>query len=276
MIGFLLAATAVLALVRRSPMAPKLVIAAVLVVIVGGGALAVSISTVRGWDPLRHVLADRIIPYPDRLDWWVDHGMPQGPALRRLAQSPGHTDTGARTAGPSARDRQFNRYSQWVKNDGAGTYVEWLATHPSYALFEPFESPERVHLRRTVTDYSPDAHEVPLISTLIFWPWPLAVVAFVVLFGVGLWRRRYRDVSWLVGLGLLVLAVPHLLIAWHGDSASPIRHALLANVQAILGLLLLGLALLPRAPGSVVELEDPGGVLVQELRPDVVPEGNVG
>jgi hypothetical protein len=41
--------------------------------------------------------------------------------------------------------------------------------------------------------------------------------------------------------------VPHLLIAWHGDGASPIRHALLGNVQAILGILMLGLALLPRA-----------------------------
>jgi hypothetical protein len=264
-IGVVLGAAAVLAFVRRSSIGPKLAIAALLLVLVGGGALAVSISTVRGWDPLRHVLADRIIPYPDRLNWWVDHGLPQGAALRVLARHPSHTDTGALTAGPSARDRHFARYSNWVKNKGARTYVMWLASHPKYAFFEPFETPERVHLRRAVTDYSPHANEVPLISTVFFWPWPAAVGAFVLLFAAGLWRRRARDVTWLVGLGLVVLAVPHLLLAWHGDSASPIRHALLGNVQAILGILLLGLALLPRVPRAgdlPVELEDPGRVLV--------------
>jgi hypothetical protein len=264
-IGAVLGAAAVLALVRRSSIAPKLAIAALLLVLVGGGALAVSVSTVRGWDPLRHVLADRIIPYPDRLDWWVDQGLPQGAALRRLARDPHRTDTGALTAGPSARDRRFARYSNWVKNQGARTYVVWLATHPKYTFFEPFETPERVHLRRTVTDYSPDANEVPLISTLFFWPWPAAVGGFVVVLLAGLRLRRARDVTWLVGLGLVMLAVPHLLLAWHGDAASPIRHALLGNVQAILGILLLGLALLPRTERegeSLVELEDPGRVLV--------------
>lgn len=264
-IGVVLGAAAVLALIRRSSIAPKLAIAALLLVLVGGGALAMSISTVRGWDPLRHVLADRIIPYPDRLEWWVDHGLPQGAALRLLAREPHHTDTGALTAGPSARDRRFARYSNWVKNQGARTYVVWLATHPKYTLFEPFESPERVHLRRTVTDYSPHANEVPFISTLFFWPWPAAVVAFVVVALAGLRLRRARDVTWLVALGLVVLAVPHLLLAWHGDAASPIRHALLGNVQAILGILLLGLALLPRSAAegeSWIELEDPGRVLV--------------
>lgn len=249
-IGGVFGAAALLALARRSALAPRLAIAAVLLVVLAGGALAVSMSTVRGWDPLRHVLADRIVPYPDRLDWWVDHGLSQGAALRKLARDPKRTDTGARTAGPSARDPQFRRYSTWVKNEGARTYVVWLATHPQYTLFEPFESPERVHLRRTVTDYSPDANEVPLISTLFFLPWPVAVGAFVLVFLAGLRLGRVRDVTWLVALGLVVLAVPHLLIAWHGDAASPIRHALLGNVQAILGILLLGLALLPRAAGE--------------------------
>ena len=206
------------------------------------------------------MLADRIIPYPDRLDWWIDHGMPQGPALRRLAEDPGRTDTGALAVGPAQRDRQFRQYSLWVKNEGARTYIEWLVTHPTYTLFEPFESPERVHLRRTVTDYSPDANEVPLITRLFFWPWPAAVAAFVVLLGAGIWRRRVSDVTWLVALGLVVLrgAAPAHRVARGWGVPHP-GHALLGNVQAILGILVLGLALLPRArvdDGSVVELED--------------------
>ena len=129
-----------LALVRRSSIGPKLAIAALLLVLVSGVALAVSVSTVRGWDPLRHVLADRIVPYPDRLSWWVDHGLPQGAALRVLARDPHHTDTGALTAGPSARDRQFARYSNWVKNKGARDVCR-LAGH----------APE-VHVLRAVRD----------------------------------------------------------------------------------------------------------------------------
>ena len=151
-IGVVLAAAALLTLVRHAWIAPKLAVVALLVVLVGGAGLAVSMSTVHGWDPLRHVLADRIIPYPDRLDWWIDHGMPQGPALRRLAEDPGRTDTGHRrqsvrrhVTGSSGSTR-----SGW--KNGARTYIEWLVTHPTYTLFEPFESPERVHLRRTVTN----------------------------------------------------------------------------------------------------------------------------
>ena len=74
----------------------------------GGGAAVVGgwlrsrcrSAPVRGGDPLRHVLADRILPYPDRLDWWQDHGMPQGPRCASSRSTRG-TPTPARR--PSAR-----------------------------------------------------------------------------------------------------------------------------------------------------------------------------
>jgi hypothetical protein len=271
--GAVLLIAGLLALARRRVLAARIVVAAVALIVLGGAALAVSASTVRGWDPLRHVLSDRILPYPDRLSWWEDHGMPQAAALRRLAVE--RTDTGAPAVGPAARDRRFGRYSRWVRDEGARTYVVWLATHPSYTLFEPFERPERVHLRRTVGEYSPDANELPLVSRLYFPPWPVSLGLLAVVLLLGRWLRRPRDATWWVAAGLVVLAVPHLLIAWHGDAASPIRHGLLGNVQAQLGILLLALVLLPRAAGgSRAELEDPDRVLVQELRPDVVAEGD--
>jgi hypothetical protein len=228
---------------------------------------------VRGVDPLRHVLADRVIPYPDRLEWWEDRGMPQGGALRRLPEA--RTDTGAPVVAPRARDPQFRRYNDWVRDEGARHYVVWLITHPEFTLFEPFERPERVHLRRTIAEYAPGANEIPLLSRLYFPPWPVSLGVLVVVLVAG-WRlRRPRDATWWVAAGLLVLAVPHLLIAWHGDGASPIRHALLGQVQAQLGILLLAIRLLPATPGRSVEPEDPGGVLVEELGPDVVAERDV-
>jgi hypothetical protein len=163
-----------------------------------------------------------------------------------------------------------------VRDEGARHYAVWLVTHPAYTLFEPFERPERVHLRRTIVDYAPDAHELPLLSRLYFPPWPVGLGVLVVVLLLGWWLRRPRDATWWVAIGLLVLAVPHLLVAWHGDGASPIRHALLGNVQAQLGILLLALVLLPRDERrSGVELEDPDRVVAEELRPDVVPEGEV-
>jgi hypothetical protein len=272
-IAAVLGIAALVARARHREQVGMLAIAAVAVVVLGGIALAASMSTVRGWDPLRHVMSDRMIPYPDRLSWWEDRGMPQAGALRRLEV--GRTDTGAPVAGPSARDRRFGAYSRWVRDEGARHYVVWLATHPSYTLFEPFERPERVHLRRTVGEYSPGAHELPLVTRLYFPPWPVTVGAIVVLLLLGWWMRRPRDATWWVGAVLVLLAVPHLLVAWHGDAASPIRHALLGNVQAQLGVLLLGLVLLPRTPASGSELEDSRGVLVEELGPDVVAEGDV-
>jgi hypothetical protein len=272
--GAVLALAGVLALARRRDTAVPIVVAAVALVVLAGAALAVSASTVRGWDPLRHVLSDRILPYPDRLQWWEDRGMPQAAALRRLDVE--RSDTGAPVVGPAARDRRFARYSHWVRDEGARSYVVWLVTHPSYTLFEPFERPERVHLRRTVGEYAPDRNELPLLSRLYFPPWPVGIGVLVVVLLLGWWLRRVRDATWWVAAGLVLLAVPHLLIAWHGDAASPIRHGLLGNVQAQLGILLFALVLLPRADGgSGVELEDPDRVLPEELGPDVVAERDV-
>ena len=173
-----------------------------------------------GSAPPRARRPDHSLPRPARLVDRPRHAARSGtPPAGGGSRPYRHRRVGGRSG--RTRDRQFRQYSLWVKNEGARTYIEWLATHPTYTLFESFESPERVHLRRTVTDYSPDANEVPLITRLFFWPWPAAVAAFVVLLGVGIWRRRVRDVTWLVALGLVVLAVPHLLIAWHGDARVP-------------------------------------------------------
>jgi hypothetical protein len=272
--GLVLLVAGVVALVRHTAGARGLVAAAGALVLFGGVALAVSASTVRGLDPLRHVLSDRVIPYPDRLSWWQDRGMPQTAALQRLPVK--QTDTGAPMVGPAARDRRFATYKHWVREEGARHYVVWLLTHPSYTLLEPFERPERVHLRRTVGEYSPDANELPLLSRLYFPPWPVSLGVLVVVLLLGWWLRRPRDATWWVGAGLALLAVPHLLIAWHGDAASPIRHGLLGNVQAQLGILLLALVLLPRGGRrSGVEPERSLGVLAEELGPDVVSEGDV-
>jgi hypothetical protein len=241
--GVLLAVAGGVTVARKRAVAGPVVATGVALVVLGGLGLAVSASTVRGVDPLRHVLADRILPYPDRLDWWADRGMPQAAALRRL--EPARTDTGAPVVAPRARDARFRRYTDWVADEGARHYVVWLVTHPAYTLFEPFERPERVHLRRTVADYAPDAHELPLVSRLYFPPWPVSLGILVVVLLLGWWLRRPRDATWWVAMGLLLLAVPHLLVAWHGDGASPIRHGLLGNVQAQLGILLLALGLLP-------------------------------
>lgn len=261
-VGIGLGIAALVAAARRHERTRMLGVAAVAVVVLGGIALAASMSTVRGFDPLRHVLSDRILPYPDRLTWWEDQGLPQVDALRRLERK--RTDTGAPVVGPAARDRRFARYARWVRDEGATTYMVWLATHPEYTLLEPFERPERVHLRRTIGEYAPGANRLPFVTRIYFPPWPVSVGILVLVLLLGWWRRRPRDATWWVGAGLVVLAIPHLLIAWHGDAASPIRHGLLGNVQAQLGVLLLALVLLPRVAPSGVEREDPGGALVEE------------
>jgi hypothetical protein len=272
--GVVLLVAAALALARRTEGA-KLAVVAVALVVLGGVALAVSASTVRGMDPLRHVLSDRILPYPNRVAWWEDQGMPQAGALRQIPMK--RTDTGARMIAPGARDPRYAAYTRWVRNEGARTYALWLVTHPSYTLFEPFRTPERVHLRRSVEAYAPGARELPLLSRVYFPPWPVDIAVLVLVLLIGLRLRRPRDATWWVGAGLVFLAVPHLLVAWHGDAASPIRHTLLGHVQAQLGILLLALVLFARAANSsTIEVEDADRVVTEELRPHVVAEGHTG
>jgi hypothetical protein len=232
---------------------PALVVAAglVAVVVVTGAS---SVASHRDVKNVQNALAVRVFPYPSRIAWFADHGMPQAARLTRLAKAKPVAPGDAPVVTIDPADPAFQPLAQWMRSDAARTYVEWLLLHPSTVLKEPLVRPERTfnnadgHLSMYAAS---DRTDAPLLTTILYpsWAWVL-LAAFVAVAG-GLYLGLDRRGEWAVIALLGALGLAHMLIAWHGDGMETTRHASVGNVQVRLGVLLLLVLLLDgrqRAP----------------------------
>ena len=117
---------------------------AVGVLVLGFAATVASSRGQRQVYPLRNVLEVRVLPYPERVRWFADHGMPQaeefvGDEARRPFEEAGRAPVVYITDG----DPDLRPWFAWLAEDGRATFTRWLATHPWYVLDEPFRAPER-------------------------------------------------------------------------------------------------------------------------------------
>ncbi|MCU1352796.1 MAG: hypothetical protein JWM05_2005 [Acidimicrobiales bacterium] len=236
-----------LAIRRPRTWRPMLVLVAGLAVI--GAAVTWSASHGhRDAQPVEHVLAARVLPFPDRVHWFADHGMPQADALGALA--PIHAGGRAPfTAVPP--DPEYAPWRAWLRAHGRSTLVAWSLTHPSYLWSEPLHSPERVFNNADghLDFYRPASFR----ATPLAWPhrshvtWWL-VGASVALFAVAVWRRTWRSPLALTGALLVVTAAPHAAVVWHSDGMESARHLVVPGVQLRIGVVLLLASCLARKP----------------------------
>jgi hypothetical protein len=237
----------------RPPLRTPVAALAVGALVLGLAATAASSHGQRHVYPLRNVLEVRILPYPERVRWFADHGMPQaeefvGEGARRPFEEAGRAPVvyiadGHPDLGP---------WFAWLAEDGRATFARWVVTHPWYVLDEPFRTPERT-FNNAGGDRSfyASAHQrrVPLVDRLLAprtW-----VVAGVLLLAVGYAIGRRRVTPALVtGAVTASLAVPHGLLAWHLDGMETARHVIVPALQFHLGVLLVVIGLLPAAVRS--------------------------
>ena len=217
--------------------------------VLAGLAFASSAHGQRHQFPLRNVYGVRILPYPDRVEWFSDHGMPQGelfvdpdvPDARLPIRDPGK----APVVWIGADDPVLQPWLRWAEWKGRSTLALWMATHPDYTLFEPWRDPERAfnNAEGDRTFYAaPDRRDVPYVTGLFFPPRLLAFAALAVFAGQAFGRGTWRSPLFLVGAGAVLLAAPHGLVSWHSDGMETARHLLVPVVQFNLGLLLVGVA----------------------------------
>jgi hypothetical protein len=191
--------------------------------------------------PLSNTMAVRILPYPDRVEWFADHGMPQADALAALARDPFIVpETGVRAIFVDGSDASWSPYVSWLAEDGRRVYVEWLATHPGYVIAEPFRDPERVFNNGpgTWAFYRPHDARILPGTWILFPPWWVTLLGAAAATAV-VARGRGLNGVWWFAVGVAALSVPHALLAWHGDGMEAARHALVACVQLRIGVVLM-------------------------------------
>ena len=221
--------------------------------VLGLAATAASSHGQRHLYPLRNVLEVRVLPYPERVRWFADHGMPQagefvGDDARRPVEEAGRAPVIFIRDG----DSDLGPWFAWLAEDGRATFSRWIVTHPWYVLDEPFRTPERT-FNNAAGDRSfyasPQQRRVPLVDRLLAHrTWFAGAVALVAV-GYAIGRRRVTP-ALVTGAVTAALAVPHGLVAWHLDGMETARHLVVPMLQFHLGVLLVVIGLLPAAVRS--------------------------
>ncbi len=220
----------------------KVLVLGIALLAVSGYALIGQAAAHRNQSNVEHVLFVRIFPFPDRVEWFADHGMPNKKEVLAYAAAtkaePGH----AKVVGIAPGDPTVQDLMRWMRTDATGVYLEWLALHPGYVLTEPFRDPERTfnNAEGHLSFYAAvDRTDLAPLDA-VFDPGPLwvalaAAVAVVVGVVRGTWRRRWwRMVALLGGLGLF-----EMLVAWHGDGTETMRHGIVGSVTVRLAVAIL-------------------------------------
>ncbi len=218
--------------------------------------------------PTRNVYAVRILPYPERVEWFADHGMPQaehflGPDRRAPHVEPGR----APVVAVADDDPELGPWLRWVASEGRPALLRYMATHPGYVLAEPFRSPERAFNNAGGDrDFyaAPDTVRAPLVDRVLALPSPLVLAAGALLVGWGVGLGRWTP-ALVTGSVCVALAAVHGLVAWHGDGMETARHLVVPVLQLRLGVLLLVVGLLPPAgPGTAGEGTSPAPASSEE------------
>jgi hypothetical protein len=186
---------------------------------------------------LNQVFDDRFLNDDHRIEWMVDHGMPE--------------------PGDEAARRRIRR---WLEDDGVGVYAKYLLTHPWDTLTDPLEAlvsdrppwgdPDRSDevMLAGAERYGVAREVLPgPVEDLLFHPGEAGNVLLALAVALGgtlwAWRRDGPDGRWAVPLVVLGLQLPALILVWHSSTTELGRlampSALLIRMVLVLQLSLL-------------------------------------
>jgi hypothetical protein len=202
----------------------------------------------RADQPLEHVYAVRVLPYPERVAWFADHGMPDAEALDLIPEA---TAPGKAPFTPVPPDPLWARWRAWLGDHGRTALLRYAATHPGYLASEPRKEPERVFNNgEGIESYRALGYRpAPGVSEAFGLPVPVLMVLAFGALCLATWRRLPFGPLVMVGVLALLSAGPHALLVWHSDGMEAARHLLVPTVQLRAGVaMVLVAAVLGRRP----------------------------
>ncbi len=129
----------------------KVLVLGVSLLVVSGYAIIGQAAAHRNIDNVEHALFVRIFPYPDRVQWFADHGMPNKREVLAYAAQAKSEDGQAKVVGIAPNDPTVQPLVHWLRTDATAVYLEWLALHPGYVLTEPLREPSARSTTRSGT-----------------------------------------------------------------------------------------------------------------------------
>lgn len=225
---------------RRRRVVPAVSAALVLVALLAlGGAAAGH----RDRSPMANVFAVRVMPYPDRIDWFEDHGMPAADRFREArAELSDPSGSEAPLVPISRRNMADDPWWQWLERDGKVTYLRFVLSHPAFLLTEPLEKPHRSfhsgggHTGKNFE--ADDLRKVPLLTAALWWPtgWVMAALGAAAVGWLVAGRPRHPLFS--VAALTAITGSVYGLAAWHGDGMEAARHVFVGGAALRLAVVL--------------------------------------
>ncbi len=193
----------------------------------------------------------RIFPFPSRVAWFSQHGMPDGRLIDKVASETPAPVGAAKVVGLDPRRASLRPLERWLRTKGGSTYLRWLITHPGYMITEPLQRPERAFnfAQGDLNFYAAQADALQSPLTSLLWPplWELLGIAALALY-MGWLAGSWRTDPWLMVAVLALIGLPAMLVAWNGDGQEVTRHTIEGFAQIRLGvwiLLVVGILQLP-------------------------------
>ncbi|MDA8102226.1 MAG: hypothetical protein M0Z34_04585 [Nitrospiraceae bacterium] len=214
--------------------------AAVCVAAVVLGALYVAAGTKRTSVYLKDVFAVRIFPYPGRVAWFAAHGMPDSVAIDTLARNVPSQPGSAKVVVYDAAKPAYAALNAWFRDAASREYLLFLATHPGYVLFEPFQHPTQSFnsVAPDVRGYAPLGQSYPrLVDDIVFPPGWLLLVGSLVAAAFLLGDEEADEKLFVKGTLLVAIGIVLMLIVWHAEGQEIARHNLESDVVGRLGVM---------------------------------------
>lgn len=182
----------------------------------------------------------RILPVPEHVSFFTDHGMPINPDLMIHSYKQATGDDFAFYKNPN-----LEKFRAWSLEHGKITYIKFLVTHFTYTIAAPI-----VEVSLNFLKFVYAFHLNPSKGMYVKVPpsqWPIALIYFLIGYTLTFyyafvwWRRKwlYRCPYLAVPLVMVLLSAPHAWLTWHGDAVGIVRHTISAYIQFQMGLVLL-------------------------------------
>lgn len=227
---------------------------AALLIVAGGLAVLQTVNN-HGMSTLNFytVISDRVLGDAERTEWFREQGMPwrtefaeaRGYVYRSdvPADVVAYLDLPPEQAPPEMMAVGGREFAVWARNDGWGTYVGYLLTHPRYTLTDPVNRLDTM-LDPADRDLLPlDPREV--VPRGLFGAWQGWLAAAVVLLAAA-WRRNRATggpplTAAIIPSAIIALCVPWFYLVALGSGIEHPRHAITLAVALRIGCLVLAL-----------------------------------
>lgn len=219
---------------QRKKNYPKVLLIGLIFMLVGVSGIQMQTAKIgHRWQyPFVNVLGQRILPNDEYREFFINHGLPTNPETMRFVGG-----------WANSHGTDWSGFNSWLNSEARSAYFRFLLTHPAYLFLQPI-----YNLSDLVDgDWSVYGKHTVLNSfqnkvTDFVWPQGKSLVLVAILaIGIASWLafRRRLTPHILLALSVLLLVVPGVMIAWHGDAMEVVRHSGGNGLQLRLALVLI-------------------------------------